>query len=343
MAETLHRDNDISTRDIAAWCVHGGRLREAAAAFPDAPRPWIDLSTGINPHAWDTARAGEIDWRALPDDGALAELEAAAAAHFGVAADHVCAVPGSELALRLLSTLDLPAPVRHVAPGYGTHAIVGKDGAIAIAIATEALALEAGQGGTILLANPNNPDGRMWRADGLADIAVRLAERGGLLIVDQAFGDLDDTAGLPLDHVVALRSFGKFFGLAGLRLGFVCAAPERLAALRMRLGSWPVSAAAIAIGTAACCDTGWIAATRTKLREEAARLDALLDTYGLKARGDCALFRLVETPEAHRLFTRLARHGILTRPFGYASQWLRFGLPGDAASWARLERALADG
>lgn len=339
MAGIAHHDNAIT-----AWSIHGGRLDAARRDFPDAPQPWIDLSTGINPHAYDPARGGELDWCALPDRTALSALEAAAADFFGVPADHVCAVPGSEIALRMLDALALPAPVRHLAPAYPTHVAHGA------AIDIAALDDEADIGGTILLANPNNPDGRLLSAPVIATLAARMARRGGTLVIDEAFADCDAGWGvLPhlgasqREHVIVLRSFGKFFGLAGLRLGFACAPPARLEALRTRLGDWPVSAAAIAIGTAAYRDAAWIAATRSRLREEAARLDMLLGRHGLASGGACPLFRLVRAPEAHAIFERLAMRGILTRPFSYATDWLRFGLPGDEAAWDRLDRALANG
>ncbi|MCJ8159665.1 aminotransferase class I/II-fold pyridoxal phosphate-dependent enzyme [Sphingomonas sp. LaA6.9] len=341
MAQTTIQDNDI-----AAWSTHGGRLAEAAIAFPDAPLPWIDLSTGINPHAWDASRAGPIDWRALPGESALNELEAAAAAHFGIMPDHVCAVPGSEMGLRLLASAGLPAPIRHVAPGYATHGALAAGGAITAA----ALLEEARRGGTILLANPNNPDGRLWDTATLIEAASRLAAASGVLIIDEAFADVDPSIGvwpsLPTAlhrHVIVMRSFGKFFGLAGLRLGFVCAVPDRLSVVRETLGSWPVSAGAIAIGTAAYRDHAWIAAMRARLEAEAHSLDVLLRAHDLEVHGACPLFRLVETPDAHLLFTRLARQGILTRPFDHASGWLRIGLPSDAVARARLDHALRHG
>ncbi|MGV3768686.1 MAG: threonine-phosphate decarboxylase CobD [Sphingobium phenoxybenzoativorans] len=319
---------------LEPWRVHGGRLGEAQAAFPDAPRPLIDLSTGINPHAWDVTRAGPVDWTRLPDEGALAALESAAAAHFGVDAASVCAVPGSEMGLRMLDALALPAPFRHVAPSYGTHAeaLPGS-----IAIAPDA----AGAGnGTLLLANPNNPDGRLLPAEHLR----ALMAKGETLVVDEAFADAVPGASLlgggVDDRLVVLRSFGKFFGLAGLRLGFVIAAPARLAPLRRRLGSWPVSAAAIAIGTAAYRDDAWIANMRAQLLKEATRLDALLHAHGLEPQGACPLFRLIRVEDAGALFDRLARRGILTRPFDYAPDWLRIGLPADDAAYARLDAAL---
>lgn len=310
---------------------HGGRIDHAAARYPDAPRPWIDLSTGINPLAWQPPAPPAIDWGPLPSPSALAGLEAAAAAHFGVAAAAVAAVPGSESALRLIGRIGLPAPYRHVAPGYRTHAL---------AFADALPVTEARPGaGTVLLANPNNPDGRIHDRAMLAALAA-----AGWLIVDEAFADCDPATSiapcLP-ERTIVLRSFGKFFGLAGLRLGFVIAPAAVLARVRAMLGDWPVSTAAIVLGTAAYRDAAWIAATRRRLRQDAAALDATLRRHGLEPEGGCPLFRLVR--HAPGRFAQLARAGILTRPFDHAPGWLRIGLPPDAPALARLDRALGDG
>lgn len=329
------------------WLIHGGRLEAARAAWPEAPQPWLDLSTGINPRPWPIERAGEIDWHRLPGEAALARLEGAAADAFGISSDWVCAVPGSEIALRLLSTLGLPGPVRYQAPGYRTHA---EAFAIAAPVPPDALGQEAERGGTILLANPANPDGFVHQAAVLVALADSLTRRGGQLIVDEAFADATPGVSL-IPHMahgeavgaVVLRSFGKMFGLAGVRLGLVVAAPEWLAGLRRRLGSWPVSAAAIAIGTAAYGNAQWIAETRSRLVEDCDRLDDVLRSHGLHPEGHSPLFRLLRTPGADALFRRLARQGILTRPFDYAPDWLRIGLPGDREALARLDRALGHG
>ena len=328
---------------MGAWHHHGGNVGAAGLRFPDAPAPWLDLSTGINPVPWDVARAGPIDWSALPDVQTLARLEAEAARHFGVAAECVCAVPGTEIGLRLLDTLALPPPFRFVAPSYDTY---GEITATARPITADALEQEAEQGGTLLLARPNNPDGGFVAESRLHEVAGSLEAKGGILIVDEAFADtLDEptlVARLP-GRVIALRSFGKFFGLAGLRLGFVIADRALIAPLRQQLGSWPVNSAALTIGLAAYRDRAWIAATRLRLRRSAARLDVLLRRHGLIPAGECPLFRLVSTPDAGGLFERLGQQGILTRPFAYAPHWLRIGLPGDDAGFERLDRALADG
>jgi len=323
---------------------HGGRLDVAAQRYPDAPRPWIDLSTGLNPFAWDAASV-PIDWRALPSDAARRALETAAATAFGAAHLPVAAVPGSEAALHALAGLDLPRPFTIIGPGYRGHgaALPG-----ARMVAADALEAAAAAGGTLLLANPNNPDGRRLPPERLRSVATMLAAKGGLLIVDEAFADaVPGTSLLPSlctdDPVLVLRSFGKFYGLAGLRLGFVLGAGRPVAALAARMGSWPVSAAAIAIGTAAYRDRHWPAMTVARLEAAGARLDALLRRHDLEPIGDCPLFRLVESERVPALFDRLARAGILTRPFAEDARRLRFGLPGGAAAWDRLAAVLADG
>lgn len=324
---------------------HGGRLRAARAAYGAVDGPWLDLSTGVNPNAWPGADGIAVDWRALPDEQALGALEEEAAAYFGVAARHVCALPGSEIGLRLAGGLPLPGAPVHIAPAYRTHGDALPGSAPAHVDALDDLAEE---GRTILLANPNNPDGRVIRADDLGEILRRCAVSGGWLIVDEAFADMD--AALSVAPAVGedapllvFRSFGKFFGLAGVRLGFAIGPTRMVEAIRLRLGGWPVSTAALAIGAAAYRDSDWIAETRRALPVAARALDEALARRGFTPRGDCPLFRLIETEDAIGLFDRLARRGILTRPFDYDPTWLRIGLPGSVEALDRLDAALAHG
>ncbi len=324
---------------MKALRIHGGRIDLSANQYPAAPRPWLDLSTGINPQPWTPPVYLSIDLTALPSPAALAELEAAAAAVFGTAPERVVALPGSEIGLRSLACLDLPLPMRFVAPSYATH---GQ--AMPGAHPMSRMMIDDIDDGTLLLANPNNPDGALDGPERL----LAIARRGGWLVIDEAFADVVPSSSIiPLldthDRVVVFRSFGKFFGLAGVRLGFMIAPMAQAEAMRARLGSWPVSAHAVAYGTAAYRDRAWIARARVTIAERAARLDALLARHGLQAVGDCPLFRLIETDAAATLFDRLACAGILTRPFDYAPRWLRIGVPGNDAAFVRLERALANG
>jgi len=322
----------------ASWTWHGGGLDAARRHFGDGP--WIDLSTGINPHAWPDASAVYVDWQRLPEREALTELEGAAAACFGVHPRHVCAVPGTEIGLRLVGWI-VGGPARYVSPSYRTH---GEMMPTATPITIEqAMVSDA----TLILANPNNPDGRVLPRAALLALVARRRE-GAWLLLDEAFADADPAISIAdkIDdaHPLAVfRSFGKFFGLAGVRLGFVLAPTPVVAALRDMLGAWPVSAAAIAIGTAAYRDAAWIEAVRQRLEVDASALDRMLATAGLRAIGGCPLFRLIETEAAPMLFERLARRAILTRPFADTPRWLRIGLPADDAAMDRLGRALSDG
>ncbi|WP_447725292.1 threonine-phosphate decarboxylase [Sphingomonas koreensis] len=319
---------------MRSWTQHGGQLEQARRAFGDSDEPWIDLSTGINPHPWSGAGGIVIDWTRLPDADAIDDLEAAAAGYFGADPACVLALPGTEIGLRLLGER-LPGPVRYRWPSYRTHAEMAPD----------AVAVKAPDAGasTLILANPNNPDGRVTPA-----ALLRAQMETGWLVVDEAFADTDQRHSVAGDvdrdaRLIVLRSFGKFFGLAGVRLGFLIAPPPLIAEFRARIGAWQVSAAAIAIGSAAYRDSEWIAETRERLPQQAAALDRVLAAHGHTPIGDCPLFRLIETDDANALFERLVRRSILTRPFDDEPRWLRIGLPPHAAALERLDAALANG
>lgn len=328
---------------------HGGGIEAAKASFGASfgagkvghDAPWIDLSTGINPNPWSGADGIAVDWHRLPEEAALAGLERAAAEHFGVDAGHVCALPGSEIGLRLAGTL-LSGPVQYLIPSYRTHGEI-----FPRAAPVPRAEWNGAERGVTILANPNNPDGIIVPRKRLEAIVDGRGPRDWLL-VDEAFADPDPAislAGYVADHrpLLIFRSFGKFFGLAGLRLGFAIGPREVIDSMRLRLGAWPVSAAAIAIGTAAYQDKAWIEEARERLHGRALTLDIMLRRAGYAPLGECPLFRLIETPDAGTLFERLGRHAILTRPFEQQPNWLRFGLPDDDAAFARLERAIADG
>ncbi|MDB5686222.1 MAG: threonine-phosphate decarboxylase [Rhizorhabdus sp.] len=326
---------------IDAFRHHGGRIDRARALFPDAG-DWIDLSTGISPVAY-SATIDPATLTALPDPAALADLESAARAAFGAHAGFdVVAVPGSDLALRLIGRLFEGRTAAVVRPGYGGHVAIWPQ---VKAVTADTIEQAAARDDVLLLANPNNPDGGAIGRNRLLSAAAALAQRSGWLVVDEAFADatpetsLAEIAG---DNIILLRSFGKFYGLPGLRLGFVLAPAGVAAKIRDWLGDWPISGPAIAIATGAYRDYRWQAAQRRLLVSGAARLDALVRKAGLAVRGGTVLFRLVEAGDAEALFRHLAGHAILTRPFVDDPDVLRMGLPGDEEQWARLERALGE-
>jgi cobalamin biosynthetic protein CobC len=327
--------------------LHGGRLDLARARFPEAPEPWIDLSTGVSPFPFPLPPIAPEAFTRLPDAGALADLERISArAYRAGPRAHVVAGAGTQAFIQLLPRLFSARRVAVLDLTYEEHAAGWRASGAAVERVETLAALEQADVGVVV--NPNNPDGRLIAAERLAEIARTMAAKGGLLVVDEAFMDfLPPSASLaPLageGGLVVLRSFGKAYGLPGLRLGFALCAAELATRLRAALGPWSVCGPALAVGAAALADESWIASRAVEIDDEAARLDALLAASGFTTVGGAGLFRLVRHAEAPRWFARLASRGILTRAFGERPDWLRFGLPGSVDARERLARALEDG
>lgn len=322
---------------------HGGNLSRATEIFGLPARGWLDLSTGINPNGYADLSVTSDGWAQLPSSGALRSLLDAARRAYGVAdAAAVCAAPGTQALIQLLPGLRAAATVAVVSPTYGEHGHVWR---LAGHRVVEIDGPERAAGAAVVVVtSPNNPDGRVFDGETLEQLRIRLARRKGLLIVDEAFADVAPEISLaPMagaDGLVVLRSFGKFFGLAGLRLGFAAGPPALIAEIEARLGPWAVSGPALEIGRRALADRRWIAETRARLAALRHRLDELLRSAGYELIGGTDLFRLVACDDAQAVFLALARAGVLTRPFAGQPRWLRIGIPGDAAAFDRLARAL---
>jgi cobalamin biosynthetic protein CobC len=323
---------------------HGGDLGAARRLFPDAPEPFIDLSTGINPNPYSLPRLPAELFARLPDAAATTRLAAAAATSYGApSAAHVVPAPGTQILLGLVAGLVRPGRAVILSPTYNEHARAARLVGHSVIATRELAALSDAD--LAIVTNPNSPDGRVIEREAMLALAAKLHSRGGVLVVDEAFMDVGppgfSLAGdVGRGNLVVLRSFGKFFGLAGIRLGFALLdqpAAVRLAAL---LGPWAVSGAALAVGVAALADTAWIEETRHRLSAAAGRLDATLIGAGLGIPGGTALFRLARTPAAAALFHHLGRAGILVRNFPDNATWLRFGLPGGEEDWLRLQIAM---
>jgi cobalamin biosynthetic protein CobC len=326
--------------------VHGGNLDEVSRLYPDAPTPWIDLSTGINPIAYPVPLLAAEAWARLPTKTDEQALLAAAAAHYGVRAPAcIVAAPGTQALLQVIPRLRVSGMVAVLGPTYEEHAQCWRRAGHRVRLVDEVDALDDSD--VAVVVNPNNPTGRIVSRETLTSLAARLAARGGLLVVDEAFADL-----LPADVSLAselppatlvLRSFGKTYGLAGLRLGFAITDADLADRLRGELGPWAVSGPAIAIGKSALADDAWLNDARERLAADGGRLEGLLTANGCEIIGGTPLFRLAEHADAQALADRLARHGIHIRRFPYDASWLRFGLPGGEESWRRVEAALASG
>lgn len=337
-------DKRASTGNIAVSSPveHGGSLARAEALFPDAPRPFVDLSTGINPHPYPLFDLPASALARLPEPGRLAQLAAVAARAYGApSAAHVAPAPGTQILLPLVYGLVRPGRAAVLGPTYQEHA---RAAAVAGHEAREVRDLGAlADADLAVVVNPNNPDGRVVpRADLLA-LAAALRARGGLLVVDEAFMDVgprDQSLAGDADGVVVLRSFGKFFGLAGVRLGFALASEPHAARLRDLLGPWAVAGPALEYGLRALADTPWQEAARARLAADAARLDDLLAGAGIGTAGGTSLFRHLRLPQAPALHAALGRRGVVLRAFAGRPDELRCGLPGAETEWRRLAQAL---
>ena len=303
--------------------LHGGDLGQARRAFGEPEGGWIDLSTGVNPRPWPAPPLSAEALTRLPSEAAFAGLAAAAAQAFG--ARRALPVPGAQAAILHLPRCLPPGDVAVVSPTYGEHAPAWKAAGHRVR-----LVAEPAPAGVLVVTNPNNPDGRCWQPEEL------LAVDCGLLVVDESF--VDPTPELSLagqGQVVVLRSFGKFYGLPGLRLGFVLGPDELLDRLEARFGPWPVSGPALEIGALACRDEAWAAKTRIRLKRAAARLDEVLAARGYELLGGTALFCFAAGAGGA---ARFARQGLWVRRFPEMPGRFRVGLPPGEDAWARLGR-----
>jgi cobalamin biosynthetic protein CobC len=326
--------------------VHGGGLAAAVRRFGGRPGEWLDLSTGISPWPYQLPPFPPQAWQRLPEPETMAALvETAGVAYDCAAAAQIVPAPGSQALIQRLPELLRPGACAIVGPTYGEHATSWtRAGHRVDAIAAPDQVTDEHR--VLVLGNPNNPDGRSWPPEALLAASAALRARGGLLVVDEAFADLQPELSLAphLDQpgLCLLRSFGKVFGLAGVRLGFALCSPGPLAArLVESLGPWPVSGVTIQMGLRALADRDWINLTRARLGRAMPKLHDMLTAAGLEILGGTSLFVLVAAADGWALFEHLAKAQILTRPFALQRAWLRIGLPRDDLARGRLAEALA--
>ncbi|MQP64900.1 threonine-phosphate decarboxylase [Niveispirillum sp. SYP-B3756] len=320
---------------------HGGDLAAASALFPQAPRPWIDLSTGINPWPYPLPDIPASAWARLPEPAQERALCAAAATAYGVADPALLvAAPGSQILIQTLPFLRAPGHVQVLAPTYGEHAPAWARAGHRVEQVAGLPSPDGPLPDVLLLVNPNNPDGRIVPPASLLALADALAARGGWLVVDEAFCDLMQelslAPGIGRPGLLVLRSFGKFYGLAGLRLGFLLGPESLVAAMADRLGPWRVAGPALLVASQALADIDWQTATRARLASAHQSLKTALTEAGIEPVGGTALFQLVRSPDGVDLFTALAQAGFWTRRFPDRPGLIRLGHPPDAHSFGRL-------
>ncbi|KAF0174402.1 MAG: cobalamin biosynthetic protein CobC [Rhodobacteraceae bacterium] len=314
---------------------HGGNIDGAIARFGGAD--WIDLSTGINRVPYPIPSLQPEDWTMLPTRSAKQALLDVAARAYRTQAP-MLAVAGAQAAIQMIPLISPRGNARVLGPTYNEHAASLRAAGWKVEQVSQFGQLAGAD--LAVVVNPNNPDGRFYASSDLQELAGKV----GRLVVDESFADAQPGlsvaphAGMP--GLLVLRSFGKFYGLAGVRLGFVIGPAADIAALEEISGPWPVNGAALRIGAAALADTAWAEATIQRLRAEMDQADALAKAAGWALVGGCELFRTYDTPDAETAQNRLAERQIWSRIFPYSNRWLRLGLPGSAREWARLAQAM---
>lgn len=314
---------------------HGGNIDHAAKRFGRSD--WIDLSTGINRNPFTPAPLSHHALTALPTGADEARLRQIAAELYGCTADEVLPLAGASAGIQLLPHEIAGQQAAVLSPTYNEHAASLRASGWQV---VEVPTVEALAGADLaVIVNPNNPDGREWTP---AQIAA-LASGVGHLIVDESFADpRPDLSVIPQRpaNVTVLRSFGKFWGLAGLRLGFAIGTPDLLAGMARRAGPWSVSGPALEIGAAALQDRDWALDTVVMLSETSLYLDSIVTAQGWVLEGGTHLFRLYRVPEATAARDQLARAGIWSRIFPNRPDWIRLGIPADLTEFQRLQAAL---
>lgn len=323
----------------------------AVLQFPEAQKPWIDLSTGINPHSYGYSPVPATAFSRLPEPSALIDLCETAARCYGASGgENIAAAPGTHLLVPMIAqqvfggraASGVKAAI--LSPTYAEHAHACHAAGFETIETDDFAALS--QADLAIVVNPNNPDGRFIADGDILALSHHLAKKGGLLVVDEAFRDvMEEPSGLVGKvhaGLVVLRSFGKFYGLAGIRLGFAITAPHLAQDLRLRLGPWAIPGPALHIGAEALADRHWQAEMRQKLRVEAGRLDALLKSAKIEVAGGTTLFRYIRDRDAQAIYQHLGQAGILVRRFNERPDCLRIGLPAPD-EWQRVEAALCSG
>lgn len=326
---------------MTAQILHGGALDAAIAEFGGERRDWLDLSTGINPDSYPVPKLPDEIWSALPDRSALNEFEKVARNAYRVPDEMaVVAAPGTQSLIELVPRVLPGRTATIIAPGgrtYGEHAHCCKKAGREVRFADKP-DLVRDEESLAVLVQPNNPDGTVWPIEPVQLLARRM-KGAGFVVIDEAFADtMPEQSLVPRmnGNMLILRSFGKFFGLAGVRLGVAIGAEEIISEIRSRLGPWAVSGPALAIGTAALSDSAWIDATRDGLKRKSALLTDILEHSGFAIVGANLLFVLARHDRAQSIRQLLLKNHILVRAFDDDPKLLRFGLPSSDEDRDRL-------
>lgn len=317
---------------------HGGNLEWAISYYGGSFERWIDLSTGINRQPYIIPSISNSAWANLPTTTATMRLVEAAQKAYNTTAS-ILPLAGAQAAIQLIPHLSRPGRACIMSPTYNEHAGALRASGWEVKEATQLTELAGAD--LAVVVNPNNPDGKHYSPEDLLDVRSKV----GRLVVDESFADpypnVSITPEAGQEGLIVLRSFGKFYGLAGMRLGFAIGCKADISALAELAGPWPVCGPALEIGTHALGNSTWAKATTARLMGEISKMDEPALKAGWKIAGGTCLFRLYQTDHAPKAQELLAKHQIWSRIFPYSDSWIRLGMPGNEAEWDRYISAFS--
>lgn len=324
--------------------LHGGRLDSACSTYGGSRRSWLDLSTCLNPYPYGLRGLSPTSWFRLPDDSDESDCRHSARRCYSVGDDaHISLAAGSQRHIQLLPSLFKPQSVAIVGFTYGEHSYCWQRCGHKVYV-SDGLESAISNSRIVIVVNPNNPDGRLYSVSDLVSGLNSLRRLGGVLIVDEAFCDLSPDSSMAShvgsSHLIVLRSFSKFYGLGGVRLGFALCHRDLGERLDESLGPWSVSGPALSLGTKALSDRRWQSRARRRLSSLRVSLESILTRHGFTILGGTDLFVLVEHSRADSIAEHLLHHHILVRRFPEQPHWLRIGAL-KRSSLSRLDKALA--
>ena len=315
---------------------HGGDIDLAIKKYGGQRKDWIDLSTGINRTSYPWQESVKVHLRDLPGSKLLMSLEEAASRAYKIAVDtETVAISGAQQIINLLPThLKKYSSVAILGPTYNEYEKAFKSSNLRTNTVAEISNLSCND--IAIIVNPNNPTGKVITEEELEDLSKKVE----ILIIDESFKMFSSRKTQNLDNLIQINSLGKFFGLAGVRLGFVSGPSDFIKSVRKILGPWPISSLAAEIGLVALSDKIWISQMEKILLAGSTALHAACNSKNWRLVGKTNLFHTYATSNCFEVEEQFAAHGIWVRTFDYSETWVRIGIPTSEHELTRVKKAL---
>ncbi len=320
---------------------HGGDLAYWQRKVGNDALNWLDLSSACNREPWPVPEVSTALWMALPDQTELLEQAERYFARrpnaIGAGSQHIIeSLPPLLRESGCLTNQTVFVP----RIGYQEHAFAWRKWGYDIVYYDALEELLTQHWAVAVVIQPNNPTGELASASILSQLVAHAEQQGASLVVDEAFIDATPEWSV-LNHqqtkdlsesLFVMRSVGKFFGLAGARVGFVFCASKWQVALNNLLGPWPVATPSLHLVSLALADTAWQSHALQNLTVRQAafvervmpKLNTVFDSQDSVRNALFTTWFLDSQAYAEHVFTMLHQVGVHTR---LGDGWIRVALP----------------